>query len=109
MAFIHFFSKGKPVLLRCTNCYFEYDLSPKEVRLLEKKNRQDPICPLKEECEICHIGFMIPVNYTDKNNKISLYHEVKPKIKHLDTDTLMQRIFLKADQVLYFGPDDQIP
>jgi hypothetical protein len=109
MGIIHFFSKKKPVLLRCTNCYFEYDLSPREVRLLEKKNRQDPICSLKEECEICHVGFMIPVNYTDKNGKKYLYHEVKPEIKQLDSDTIMQRIFEQADQVFYFGPDDQIP
>ena len=109
MAIFHFFSKRQPVLVRCTNCYFEYNLSHREVRLLEKKNWEDPICPVKEECEICYIGFTIPVNYTDKNGKKYLYHEVKQNVKQLDPDTVMQRIFGEADQVFYFGPDDLLP
>ena len=83
MAIILFFRKRQPLLLRCTICYFEFDLSPREVRLLEKKNRRDPICSIKEERDICYIKFMIPVNYTDKNRKKYLYHEVKPEIKQL--------------------------
>ena len=108
MDIIHFFRKKQPLLVRCTNCYFEFDLSPREVRLLEKKNREDPICPVKEECEMCHIGFMIPVNYTDKTGKKYQYHEIKPKIKQLDPNNLMERIFDQADSVYYFGPDDDL-
>jgi len=53
------FRKNQPVLVRCTYCYYEFHLSPREVRLLEKQNATDPVCPVKEECDICHIGFMI--------------------------------------------------
>ncbi|MDN3512208.1 MAG: transposase [Candidatus Jettenia sp.] len=34
------------------------------LQLLEAKNARDPTCPIKEECDICHTGFMIPVHYT---------------------------------------------
>jgi len=46
-----FFSKKKqPVLVRCTYCYDEFYLSPREVRLLETKNAGDPVCPVKKAC-----------------------------------------------------------
>ena len=38
MDIFRLFKKKKPVLVRCTECYYEFDLSPREVRLLEKKN-----------------------------------------------------------------------
>ena len=38
------FKKKQPVLVRCTYCYFEFDLSPREVRILESKNAHDPVC-----------------------------------------------------------------
>lgn len=95
MGIFHFFFKKNklPVLVRCTHCYYEFDLSPREVRLLETQNADDPVCSVKEECDICHIGFMIPVNYTDKRGKTYLFHEMKPKIKNLNPDTLMERIY----------------
>ncbi len=94
MAIFPFFSnKKQPVLVRCTYCYDEFYLSPKEVRLLETKNTGDALCPVKEECDMCHIGFTIPVNYTDKHGNSYLFHEMKPKIKNLDPNTVMQRIF----------------
>ena len=95
MDIFHFFSKKhrQPVLVRCTHCYYEFHLSPREVRLLEGKNADDPVCSVKEECEICHIGFMLPVKYTDKQGKTYLFHELKPKIKNLDPNTVMFRIF----------------
>ena len=43
-------------------------LSPRKVRLLETKNTGD-LVPVKEECDMCHIGFTIPVNYTDNHGK----------------------------------------
>lgn len=91
-----------PVLLKCTNCNFEYHLSPREVRLLEKQNVDDPVCPVKEECDICHIGFMIPDNYTDKNGKQYVFEELKPKIKNLDPNSVMDRIF-SGHNVYKFG------
>jgi len=51
---------------------------------------------------------MIPVNYTDKNGKKYLYDEVKPDIKQLDPDTVMERIFDQADQVYFFDPNDDL-
>lgn len=94
--------------MRCTHCYDEFDYSPREVRLLETQNRGDTVCPVKEPCHMCHIGFMIPVKYTDKNGKQYLFHEIKPKIKNLDPDTVMERIFEDADpeNVWFFSPED---
>lgn len=107
MDIFHFFKK-KPVLLRCTECFYEDDFSSREVRRLEKQNSMDPICPVKEQCHVCHIGFMIPVKYTDKTGKQYLFHKVKPHIKNLDPNTAMQRIFEEAgpENVWYFSPED---
>ena len=94
MAIFPFFSKTiLPVLVRCTYCYDEFYLSPREIRLLESQNALDPICPVKEECDMCHIGFTIPVNYTNNHGNTFLFHEMKPKIKNLDPNTVIQRIF----------------
>lgn len=95
MGISHFFSKDKkqPILVRCTHCSYEFHLLPDEVRLLETRNAGDPLCSIKEECDICHIGFMIPVKYTDKQGKVFLFHEIKPNIKNLDPKTVTKRIF----------------
>ena len=45
------------------------------------------------ECDMCHIGFIIPVNYTNNLGKTYLFHEMKPIIKNLDPNTVMERIF----------------
>ena len=109
MGIMHLFRTRQPVLLRCTNCYFEDDFSPQEIRRLERQNHNDPICPVKAECDIGHIGFMIPVDYTDKTGKTYRFHEIKPHIQHLDPNTVMERIWAKADQVFYIGPTDNFP
>ena len=44
-----------------------------------RKNADDPVCPVKEACHICHIGFLIPVSYTGKDGKHYLFHQIKPK------------------------------
>lgn len=94
MALFSFLNKNRnPILMRCTQCYYEFDLSTKEVLLLELLNDHAPVCPVKELCDICHIGFMIPVNYTNKNGTSYLFHEIKPKIKNLDPNTVLGRIF----------------
>jgi len=95
MGIFRFFSKKKRqhTLLRCTYCNYEFHLSPREVRLLCTQNAGDPVCPAKELCDICHIGFMSPVEYTDKQGNVYLFSEIKPKIKNLDQNTGMQRIF----------------
>jgi len=36
---------------------------------------------------------MIPVKYTHRDGKQYLLHQIKPKIKNLDPNTAMQRIF----------------
>ncbi len=48
---------------------------------------------------------MIPVKYTDIYGKQYLFHEVKPKIKNLDPNTVMERISEHPDteQVLFQG------
>ena len=110
MGFIPFFKKKDPVLLRCTECNYEFDLSPREIRQLERGNRDDPVCPVREECHICHIGFMIPVKYIDSKGKQYLFHEIKPKIKNLDPDTLHERIFEHAEHenAYFFAPGEDI-
>ena len=48
---------------------------------------------------------MIPVNYTDKKGNRYVFHEIKPKIKNLDPNTLMERIFDDPDtEMVYFFP-----
>lgn len=97
-----------PIPMRCSHCNYELEFSTREVRLLQLKNPADPICSIKEACHICHIGFMIPVNFTDKQGKHYLFHKIKPKIKNLDTDTVMNRIFENPDnqQTFFFPPSD---
>jgi hypothetical protein len=93
MDIFRFFRKKRPVLMRCTGCYYEFEFSPREIRFFESKNAFDPVCPIKEICHMCHTGFMIPVKYTHRNGKQYLFHKIKPKIKNLDPDTVMERIF----------------
>jgi len=108
MGILSFFKKKPPILFRCTECCYEFKLTPKEVRLLQGRNSFDPVCPPKELCHICHIGFMIPVKYTDEFGKKYLFHEIKPKIKNLDPNTVMQRIFedAESENIFFFGPDN---
>ena len=109
MGFIPFFRKN-PVLLRCTECNYEFDISPREIRQLERKNKADSVCPVKGECHICHTGFMIPVKYIDNKGKQYLFHEIKPKIKNLDPNTVMKRIFEHSgeENVHFFAPGEDI-
>lgn len=110
MAIFRFFKKKnkEPIVLRCTHCDYELDYSPREMLVLKKLSPDDTVCPFKVECDICHLGFMIPVNYTDKYGKRYLFHEIKPKIKSLDPNTVMERIFEHADpeNIKFFGPDE---
>ncbi len=105
MGFFNLFKNNQQVLLRCTECAYEEELSVREVYLLKKQNRNDSLCPFKEPCHICHIGFMIPVNFTDNHGKQFLFHEIKPHIKNLDPDTVMDRIFdpTNDDEIHFFG------
>jgi len=84
--------------VRCTYCYDEFYLSPREICLLETQNALDPVCPVTEVCDMCHIGFIIPVNYTNKHGNTYLFHELKQNFKNLDPNTVMQRIFDKGFQ-----------
>lgn len=53
---------------------------------------------------------MIPVNYVDKSGKRYFFHEIKPKIKNLDPNTIMERIFEDpdAEKIIFFGPLDKL-
>lgn len=82
----------KQGLMRCTYCYEEMDFSARQVRML-MATTYDPVCTIKDECHLCHTGFMVPVKYKDKSGNIYLFHEIKPKIKNLDPNTVMERIF----------------
>lgn len=107
MGIFHFFNKKKPLLFRCTECYYEFELSIREVRLLEIKNCHDPVCPPREICHICHTGFMIPVNYSNKSGKQYLFNEIKPKIKKLDPDKVFENIFENPESefIMFFPPE----
>lgn len=82
-------------------------LSPREVRLLKTENVDDPLCPVKEKCNMCHIGFMIPVNYTNNHGKNVSF--LRNKTKNLYSYTVMFRIFDKGFtttlKFLYIDPD----
>ena len=105
MALFNPFPKKKSILFRCTHCFDEYELSTREVRILEKINHRNPICQAIEPCHICHIGFMIPVDYTNKQQKRFLFHQIKLKIKNLDPNTVMQRILEDSvpENIHFFG------
>lgn len=49
-----------------------------------------------------HIGFMIPVKYTDKTGKQYLFHELKQKIKNLDPNTLIHRISENHNNEIFY-------
>lgn len=46
--------------------------------------------------------------YTDRYGKQYLFHEIKPKIKNLNPNTVMEHIIAHADpeNIFFFGPDD---
>lgn len=103
------FKKSPPVLLRCTECEYEDEFSLPELRRLAKHQPQDSPCPFQTECHICHLGFMIPVDYSAPDGKHYRFHEIKPKIKSLDPKTLMERIYTHPDTVAasFFNPFDK--
>jgi len=51
---------------------------------------------------------MIPVDHHAPDGKHYLFDEIKPKIKNLDPNTLMERIFTHPDTIAtyYFGPEE---
>ena len=108
MAILNFFKPPPPALLRCTHCEYEDDFSFKELKRLAKRLPKDSVCPFQTECHICHTGFMIPVDYHAPDGQHYLFDNIKPKIKNLDQNTLMERIFTHPDTVATycFGPED---
>ena len=103
MAIINFFKKYPPALLRCTECDFEDEFSHQELRRLAKRQPRNSPCPFQTPCHICHIGFMIPVNYHAPDGKHYLFQNIKPLIKNLDQDTLMERIFTHPDTIATYS------
>lgn len=86
------FKKSNPIILRCTHCYFDYELSTSELRLLENRNPQNSLCPVLEPCPLCNIGFLIPVKYTGKDGKHYFFYEIKPKIKNNEQNLVIEPI-----------------
>ena len=72
--------KKIPVPTRCTYCDYEDLFSEREIRKIQKQNKNDLECNIKVECDICHNGYQIPIEYTDKHGKVYLYDEIKAKI-----------------------------
>ena len=85
--------KKIPAPTRCTYCDYEDLFSEREIRNIEKDNKNDPECDIKVECKICHSGYQIPIEYTDKQGKLYLYDEIKSKITNPDPKKLMQRMY----------------
>lgn len=73
------FKKKHPIVLRCTECDDCFEITPKQLCLLEKINAKNPICPVIHPCSIC-TGALIPLKYTDKKGNLYLYQQVKQKI-----------------------------
>ena len=78
---------------RCTYCDYEDLFSEREIRNIQKDNKNDPQCDIRVECEICHNGYQIPIEYIDKRGKLYLYDKIKPNITNPDAKKLMQRIY----------------
>ena len=78
---------------RCTYYNYEDLFSEREIRNIQKDNRNDPECDIKVEREICHNSYQILIEYSDKHRKLQDYGEIKPKITNPDPKKLMQRIY----------------
>ncbi len=70
-----------PTPMRCTYCSMEVVFSGWKIHRLEKLNKKDPICPVKEPCQNCIVGDMIPVDYIDEKGNIYLFDDIKKQIK----------------------------
>jgi hypothetical protein len=46
---------------------------------------------------------MIPLNYLAPDGKRYLFHDIKPLIKNLDPDTVMERIFSHPDTIAAYS------
>ncbi len=57
--------KKIPVPTRCTYCDYEDLFSEREIRKIQKNNKNDLECDIKVKCEICHNGYQILIEYTD--------------------------------------------
>lgn len=78
---------------RCTYCDDEDLFSEREIRNIQKDNKNDPQCDIRVESEICHNGYQIPIEYIDKRGKLYRYDKIKPNITNPDLKKLMQRIY----------------
>jgi len=109
MAILNFFKKHPPALLHCTYCEFEDEFTYRELRRLAKRQPRNSPCLFQMPRHICHIGFMIPVNYHAPDGKHYLFENIKPLIKNLDQDTLMERIYTHPDTISasFFNPFDE--
>lgn len=108
MGIFRFFKKreGKPpVLLRCTNCRHECNINHDKIVILQLPRSPKSICTIMEECSICHIGFMLAVDYTDDDGKRYEYRKMRPKIKKLDHKIFTEPADGSSDDTIE-DPDD---
>ncbi|NKB25346.1 MAG: hypothetical protein GKR87_13410 [Kiritimatiellae bacterium] len=86
----HLCKPAQSVEFKCTYCEYEEPFTAPEIRFLEKKSAHQPVFPLQSPC---HIGLMIPFDYTSKERKSYTFNKIKTHIENLDPNTVMQRIF----------------
>lgn len=99
MAIFNLFNKKK-VLVRCTVCYNEALFNSKEVHTLETQRAHDAICPIRFPCLICFNGWLIPVNYTDKNGKTYLFYLIKEKYPHMPKEYINELYFYAHEKLI---------
>ena len=80
------------ILFRCNYCRADFSFPLRLVERLENENRDDLVCPPKLECDYCHTGFVIPINYTSKNGITYKFDDLAAKIPTLDPDSLLDRL-----------------
>ena len=84
--------KNIRIPFRCNYCGADFSFSLHIVERLEIENRDDFVCPSKSECDYCHTGFVIPINYTSKNGITYKFDDLADKIPTLDPDSLLDRL-----------------
>ena len=82
-----------PVPTQGTYCDYTDLFSEREIRKTQTEHKNDIECEIKVECEICHDGYKIPIEYSDKHGKLYVYDEIKPKITNPNPKRLMQGIY----------------
>lgn len=91
---MNFFKKlfNRRIPFKCNYCGTEVNISLTHVKQLETEKRDDSVCPLIIEYHYCHMGYVIPINYTSKNGITYKFDDLWEKVPTLDSDTLFDRL-----------------